>query len=616
AAPRLRILATSREALALPGESVIHVQSLACPVAAAARPGHLAADVPDLALIGSTEAVRLFTQRAKSVLPEFALSQANVAAVAEICRRLDGIPLAIELAAARVSAMSAQDIALRLGDRFRLLAGGRRTSVPRQQTLHALIDWSWDLLTEDDRRLLQRLSIFAGGWTAAAAASIVGDDGIALDSVEIIDGLTRLVDRSLVIVDRGLTTRYRMLETIRQYARERLIQAGEAAALADRHFAAFAALATEAAVELRRAGMVDWLDRLDADAENLGAALEWGIEAAPWEAVRMCRAMLSYWEVRVASADSESRILAAIDIARERTIGNGSAGADEQAVAAELLGMAGRIWGMSGRADLGLVWARDAVPLARASGDDAALISAISGLAIASEFGGAGGDVEGLFGEVQSIAERIGAWWSLGQIAGFAGALRAAFDVVAADELSLKGEDAARRSGNPYVIGQAAMARGRMLGVVGRTDEAASRFEEAMARFAELGDVRMALASRSDFAHALRRGGRIDDALALYRDTIGGWVYLGNRGAIANQLEQIGFAAVERGRLDRAARLLGAAEAIREAAGAPMAFDEVPEHRSFVERLRAGIAADELAALWAVGRASSMTAAVSLATEA
>ena len=126
----------------------------------------------------------------------------------------------------------------------------------------------------------------------------------------------------------------------------------------------------------------------------------------------------------------------------------------------------------------------------------------------------------------------------------------------------------------------------------------------------------MALASRSDFAHALRRGGRIDDALALYRDTIGGWVYLGNRGAIANQLEQIGFAAVERGRLDRAARLLGAAEAIREAAGAPMAFDEVPEHRSFVERLRAGIAADELAALWAVGRASSMTAAVSLATEA
>ncbi|MEO5941458.1 MAG: AAA family ATPase, partial [Candidatus Limnocylindrales bacterium] len=145
AAPRLRILATSREALALPGESVIHVQSLACPVAAAARPGHLAADVPDVALIGSTEAVRLFTQRAKSVLPEFALSQANVAAVAEICRRLDGIPLAIELAAARVSAMSAEDIALRLGDRFRLLAGGRRTSVPRQQTLHALIDWSWDL---------------------------------------------------------------------------------------------------------------------------------------------------------------------------------------------------------------------------------------------------------------------------------------------------------------------------------------------------------------------------------------------------------------------------------------------------------------------------------------
>ena len=230
--------------------------------------------------------------------------------------------------------MSPDDIAQRLGDRFRLLAGGRRTAVPRQQTLHALIDWSWDLLTEDDRRLLRRLSIFAGGWTAATAARIVGDDAGVGDEVELLDRLTRLVDRSLVIVDRGPSTRFRMLETIRQYAREKLIGAHEVEALADRHFAAFAALAVAAEPELRGPAMVDWLDRMDADAENFGAALEWGLEAQPWAAVRMANALLAYWAVRVASTDSEARIVAAIEIARARTVGNPDATAADQALAA------------------------------------------------------------------------------------------------------------------------------------------------------------------------------------------------------------------------------------------------------------------------------------------
>src|SRR6185369_16837715 len=145
---------------------------LTCPVRTA---GSSPADDPSLAEAGATEAVRLFADRASAVLPSFAVTDANVRAVAEICTRLDGIPLAIELAAGRVSAMSPEEIANGLGDRFRLLTGGRRTAVPRQQTLHALIDWSWDLLSEDDRRLLRRLSIFVGGWTASAAANVAGD---------------------------------------------------------------------------------------------------------------------------------------------------------------------------------------------------------------------------------------------------------------------------------------------------------------------------------------------------------------------------------------------------------------------------------------------------------
>ena len=170
--------------------------------------------------------------------------------------------------------------------------------------------------------------------------------------------------------------------------------------------------------------------------------------------------------------------------------------------------------------------------------------------------------------------------------AGFAGASLAQYDPAAAEALVLRAEEAARRSGSPYVIGAVAIAHGRMLGATGRTDAAVGRFGIAIARFAELGDVRLGLAAKSDLAHALRRGGRLDEALAAYRETIGGWVHLGHRGAVANQLENVAYVAIDQDRPDRAARLLGAAEAIREAADAPMAFDEEPELERFVERLR------------------------------
>ncbi len=613
AAPRLRILTTSREALAISGEAVVHLQSLSCPVSATHKTSGGEDEPIDIAAAAGTEAVRLFLDRATSVDPEFTLGATNVSSISEICRRLDGIPLAIELAAARVSVMSPDDIARRLGDRFRLLAGGRRTAVPRQQTLHALIDWSWDLLTEDDRRLLRRLSIFAGGWTAETAARIVVDDADMGDEVELLDRLTRLVDRSLVIVDRGPSTRFRMLETIRQYAREKLIGAHEVEGLADRHFSTFAALAVAAEPELRGPAMVDWLDRMDADAENFGAALEWGLEAQPWAAVRMAKALLAYWAVRVASTDSEARIVAAIEIARARTVGNPDATAADQALAASLLGEAARIWAMGGQARIALEWARDALALADASGDIEAGLVARSGIAVASVFTGGDENIRQWFEESVALAEQSGNWWMLGMASGFAGAGLAHFDPVAAEALVMRADEAADRSGSPYVIGAVAIAHGRMLGATGRTDEAVARFAIAIARFSEIGDVRLGLASKSDLAHALRRGGRRDEALAAYRETINGWVHLGHRGAVANQLENVAYVAIDQGRPDRAARLLGAAEAIREAAGAPMAFDEQPELEGFIERLRAMLPAEAFDAAWREGRETSLLEAVTLA---
>lgn len=615
-APNLRILTTSREALAVPGEAVLQLQSLSCPAVGIGRSGGIADAPVDVEGAASTEAVRLFTERAAAVDPAFTLRESNVASVVQICQRLDGIPLAIELAAARVSAMSPDDIALRLGDRFRLLAGGRRTAVPRQQTLHALIDWSWDLLTDDDRRLLRRLSVFTGGWTVPIAARIVGDGPDGMDPLDLDDGLTRLVDRSLVIVDRD-AMRYRMLETIRQYAREKLIAAGEAPAVADRHLAVYAALAAQAEEPSRGPVMVDWLDRLDSELDNLGAALEWGLEAEPWTAVRMATALLPYWAVRVMSQDNDARIVAAIEIARARVVGRPDADPADQALAATLLGEAARLWAMSGRVAVAIAWAEDATSLADASGHPTARLYALGGLAVATVFAGRAGpggtDVRPIFEKAADLAEQSGQWWMLALAAGFAGASLSTFDPDGGAALLQRGVEAARRSGSPYAIGAVSMARGRALGRRGEVDAAVAAFVVAIQRFQELGDERFVVASRSDLAHALRRGGRLEEALALYRETIGGWVHLGNRGAVANQLENVAYAHLERDDHDLAVRLLGAADAIREVAQASMAFDEEPEHAAYLERLRAAMAPAAFDAAWAAGRALSQSDAVALA---
>ena len=584
-APGLQILTTSREALAIPGEAVLQLRSLSCPSIAVSRVG-VADDPVNLDEVAATEAVRLFTERATSVDPAFRLGDANVASVAEICRRLDGIPLAIELAAARVSAMSPDDIARRLGDQFRLLAGGRRTAVPRQQTLHALIDWSWDLLTEEDRRLLRRLSVFTGSWAVPIAARIVGDEPGGMDQVDLVDRLTRLVDRSLVSLDRGATTRYRMLETIRQYAREKLIDAGEAGSLADRHLEVYAAFAAEAEEPMRGPAMVDWVDRLDAELDNLGAALEWGLEAAPWTAARMASALMGYWAVRVMSQDNDARIVAVIETVRKLVAGEPAVDAANAVLAAKLMGEAARLWAMSGRTDIGLPWAREAMALADATGDPTARLHALAGLGTATVFAGSAGPGGA---EGHGVSWRRRRTWRGSRDVVDGRARRRVFRCRHRTFRRGSGPRCSyaasmrRRSGSPYADRRRIDGPGPALGRLGKTDKAVAAFRVAIERFLELGDERFVLASRSDMAHALRRGGRLDEALAMYRETIDGWVHIGHRGAVANQLENIAYRRrPERG--ERAVRLLGAAEAIREAGRSQMAFDEEPEYAAFLER--------------------------------
>jgi predicted ATPase len=262
------ILASSREVLGVAGEAPFRVPSLRTP-----DPRRL----PPIETLSHYEAVRLFVERAATVFPGFRLTPDNAPALAQVCSWLDGIPLALELAAARVTVLRVEQIATRLDDRFRLLTGGSRSAVPRQQTLQASIDWSYDLLAEPERVLLRRLSVFAGGWALDAAEAVCAGDG--LDHYDVLDVLTQLVNKSLAVAEReqGQETRYRLLETIRQYALERLAASGEADARRRQHAAYYLAVAEAAQPQLRGAEGAVWLDRLEAEHDNLRAALVWAL---------------------------------------------------------------------------------------------------------------------------------------------------------------------------------------------------------------------------------------------------------------------------------------------------------------------------------------------------
>ena len=289
ACSELVVIATSRTPLGVAGETDWRVPPLSLPPPERRR--------DTLEAVGQFDAVRLFIERARKARPNFAVTNENAPAVAEICTELDGLPLAIELAAARVRMMSVEQIALGLGDRFHLLTGGTRAVLPRHQTLRASVDWSHELLGDDERTLLRRLSVFAGGFTLDLAEAVCADDVLA--RVTILDLLTSLVDKSLVVTeDRAGAVRYRLLETVRRYALERLLDAGEAAGVRDRHRDAMVDLAETIAPQLHGPGQQKWLDVLDREAANLTAALDHAVATDGERALRLAVALTFWWRVR------------------------------------------------------------------------------------------------------------------------------------------------------------------------------------------------------------------------------------------------------------------------------------------------------------------------------
>lgn len=387
--PRVVVLASSREPLGVVGERVYRVPSLSLP-----PPGDLKLE--------DYEAVRLFAERAREHRPGFAVDDSNAAAVAAVVRRLDGIPLAIELATARLRSLGIAELQARLEQSFRLLTGGSRTALARQQTLAALIDWSYDLLSDRERAVLERLSVFAGGFDLQAAEAVCAGDEI--DDLDVIDLLTTLVDKSLVQVDDiGHSLRYRLLETVREYAASKLAQEGERALETVRraHRDFYLELSETANPQLEGRDQVAWLERLETEHDNLRAALSYSLvdpDAQP--GLRLASALLVFWRSHGHGLEGAAAITAQIDRPQA---------SDPTPARAQALASAASIFAETG-GDLRLAeaYGEEAVAIVRAYDDDRAAAEALNQLGGVRMRQGRADEATELTREAVAIARRTG----------------------------------------------------------------------------------------------------------------------------------------------------------------------------------------------------------------
>ncbi len=563
--PEIHLLATSREALGIPGETAWRVPSLSLP-----EPSQAAA----AARLREYEAIQLFEARAQASRPDFHVTPANAEAVVQVCRRLDGIPLAIELAAARLNVLTAEQLAAKLDDRFRLLTGGSRSALPRQQTLRAAMDWSYELLSEPERVLLRRLSVFAGGCTLDAAEAVCFTDLIG--SADILDLLGRLVDKSLVFVDeQDGEARYRLLETVRQYARDRLVDSGDAAEARRRHRDWYLALvegASPPGSDQRTMLAVAWLDRLEREHDNLRAALEWSAGEPDGAAaeIRLAAPLWRLWHVRGYFAE-------------------------------------GRRW-----LEHALARSGDLPPDARRTAMHGAALLAWR----QSDYGRATALASAALDESRAAGDKIGmadALVHLGLVA-----LRGEEDFPAATTLLEEGLVLAKEAGDRW---RTAMNLAQLSAVAryrGSYDVAIARAEEAR-------DILEAMGSREMFpyilrllGHALVARGDLDQAAERYSESLGRFQHrrYGPTWSVAECIEGMGAIALARGQAERAARLLAVADHFRQTRGYPRRSFDNRRYAEQIAAVRTALGDATFASASADGRKMTLEEAVDYALTA
>ena len=600
-APNIKIVASSREALSIGGETVYRVPSLGLPNQASASHEALA----------GYESIQLFVERARAANPKFDLTEKNAPSVAQICRRLDGIPLALELAAARVTVFSAEQIASRLDDRFKLLTGGSRTALPRQQTLRALIDWSYDILPKEECMLLRSLSVFAGGWTFEAAEAICSD-------LDVLTLLSQLVNKSLVTVDEeGDEPRYRLLETIRQYARDKLLDMGEAAEMRNRHLDYYVQFSENSEGELFGSMALNWVNRLEAEYDNLRTAIEWGMDNDVLAVLRMGGALPNFWFRRGYESEAIKWMEEALAHADALPQVEGAEARQRMVIIAKAWQASAWMSFSQGNMAKAIVASATCATLARQLGNKQLLALVLSFEAASRMNSGNFENIDVIVDEALNAAHESGDTFALGMAFGMIGSrmMMAGRDLETAKEYTTKSLSLLKEHSNRFGYGMVLFSIGMGSRFQGRFAEAREKFVILLPIFAAMGDYHRTNMIHSETAHMERLEGHYEKAAQLYRKTIVEWKRLGHRAAVANQLECLAFIAKIREQTERAAKLFGAAEMIREVIHIPMNGMEQAEYDREVGDLREGMNEDDFIKLWAEGRSMSLEQAVEYALE-
>jgi predicted ATPase len=603
ACPSLKIITSSREALGIDGETVYRVPSLSLP-----QDAENLQDVEHLTHeLMRYEATRLFAERALKANPQFALTKENAPAVTQICKQLDGIPLAIELAAARVKLFTPQQIAERLDDRFKLLTGGSRTALPRQQTLRALIDWSYLTLNEMEQDVLRRLAVFSGGWTFEAAESVAGE-------IEAMDGVSGLVNKSLVNVEeKEGESRYRYLETIRQYAMEKLLESGDAVNARDRHLAHFMEYSRRAEENFGSAQRRLWVNRLEMEHDNLRSALGWALESNPESALQMVSSLAVFWLSRSYMREGCHWCQAAISRAEALPL----AGPDIDQTRARAYSALAMLSINHGEHHTGQIAAIKGVTLARQGDDPLQLARALHLLGMSSAFSGDETLAFDSLRESEALCRKFGYKDELAgvlqslayvtiEIHGAQDAQQVESymeEILTLSQGSVDPDAAVRTEG---ILSRLAFHRGDLA-------EARRHADLMLDLHREMGDQLSVTGHQTAMAHVARQIGNFQEALALYRETLPDWQKMGHRGAVAHQLECLAFIAKAREQGERAVKLMGAAEALRLASSSPRTPKERIEYDSELAGLRAGMDEEVFHFLWAEGQSMNIEQAVNFA---
>jgi predicted ATPase len=594
AAPGLKILVTSRAALHVNGEHEFPVPPLSLPSGKAA--------ITAEKVLGYS-AIALFVQRAKAVKPDFQLNEENAGTVAEICARLDGLPLAIELAAARVKLLNPAAILSRLASRLQLLTGGARDLPARQQTLRQAIDWSYDLLNEAEQKLFRRLSVFIGGCTLDAAESVCDTSGDL--GVDVLTGMSSMVDKSLVrqVEQADGEPRFVMLETIREYGLEKLATSGEEPATRRAHAAYCLVLAEEGASEEHKASFEQYMARFESEHDNFRTALRWltGTGNVEW-GLRLGTALFRFWETREHLAEGRDRLTKLLNL-KEGAVANKTR--------MRALFAAGVLAGGQGDYDASDTVLRESLEIARGLADKRSIAIALNALAVHARDRGDAPSARALYEESLALWRELEdplavarALSNLGNVVKIQGDFpkaRALYE----ECLSIfrKLEDKTGEAWALDYLGDVAREEGDV-------DGARTLYEQSLQLFRQLQDPWGTAGSLGDLGNLAREQGNYQGADSLYRESMKIFQQLEHKRGIARVLESFACSAAEQAQPERALRLAGAAAALRKILGAPLTASEQQKLERCLEPVRQGMTIHAGGTAWLEGWSMSIERAV------